>query len=85
MKQQLMKCYEYPIKHPNGTIYMGSYTIKDGVEPLHYKGEHLVQKFYAVILEDGEIHFTKDISVLEFLDSFKKTKGHKLKQYDALY
>lgn len=40
-----MKVYEYPLKDTNGNIYMGSYTIKDHVKPLEFKGEKLVQTF----------------------------------------
>ena len=39
------KRYEYPIKDNKGNIYYGSYTIKDGVKPLNFKDEKLVQKF----------------------------------------
>ena len=39
------KVYEYPIKHPRGFTYYGSYTIKADVKPLGYKGEKLVSKF----------------------------------------
>jgi len=70
MKQQILKVYEYPIKHPNGTIYNGSYTIKDGVKPKGYKGEKLVQKFTATVLEDGEENHTKNGSVLSYLEKF---------------
>ena len=70
MKQQRLKHYEYPIKHPNGTVYMGSYTIKDGVKPKGYKGEKLVQKFYAPVLEPGEVHFTKEETILNYLEKF---------------
>ena len=47
VKKQKFKVYEYPIKHKDGSTYFGSYTIKDGVKPLHYKGEKLVQTFSA--------------------------------------
>ena len=39
------KRYEYPLKDKNGKTYYGSYTIKDSVEPLNFKGEKLVQIF----------------------------------------
>ena len=39
------KVYEYPIKHPDGFTYYGSYTIKADVHPLGYKGEKLVSRF----------------------------------------
>ena len=45
VKKQSFKVYEYPIKHPNGKTYSGSYTIKSEVKPLGYKGEKLVQRF----------------------------------------
>lgn len=70
MKEQVLKRYEYPIKHPNGSVYYGSYTIKDGVKAKGYKGEKLIQKFKALVLEDGETHFTKSPSVLEFMEKF---------------
>ena len=70
MKEQVVKRYEYPIKHPNGSVYYGSYTIKDGVKAKGYKGEKLVQKFKALVLEDGETHFTKSPSVLELIGKF---------------
>lgn len=65
MKKQILKVYEYPIKHSNGTVYTGSYTIKDGAKPKGYKGEKLVQKFTATVLEEGEIHFTKLAAIYE--------------------
>lgn len=40
-----LKVYEYPIKHPNGTIYYGSYTIKATAKPVGFKGEKLVSVF----------------------------------------
>ena len=43
------KVYEYPLKDGEGNIYYGSYTIKDGVNPLHFKGEQLVDKFEAEV------------------------------------
>lgn len=45
VKKQRFKVYEYPIKAKDGSTYMGSYTIKEGVKPLGYKGERLVQAF----------------------------------------
>jgi len=65
MKEQVLKRYEYPIKHPNGSTYYGSYTIKEGVKAKGYKGEKLVQKFKAIVLEEGETHFTKSASFLD--------------------
>ena len=50
MKQRL-KVYEYPLKDGKGQIYYGSYTIKNEIEPLGFKGERLVQKF-TVEVED---------------------------------
>lgn len=44
LKKQRFKVYEYPIKDKNGT-YLGSYTIKNDLPPLGYKGEKLVQAF----------------------------------------
>ena len=40
-----MKVYEYPLKTKKGTLYVGSYTIKENVKPLGFKGEKLVQTF----------------------------------------
>lgn len=65
MKKQILKTYEYPIKHPNGSTYYGSYTIKEGAKAKGYKGEKLVQKFKAIVLEEGETHFTKNVSFLD--------------------
>ncbi len=45
VKAEILNVYEYPIRHPNGTTYTGSYTIKQGVKPMGYKGEQLVQTF----------------------------------------
>ena len=45
VKKETLDVYEYPIRHPNGTTYVGSYTIKKGAKPLGYKGEHRVQRF----------------------------------------
>lgn len=70
MKQQILKVYEYPIRHPNGKTYTGSYTIKDGVKPKGYRGEKLVQKFYAPVLEPGEINFIKSEALLNHLEKF---------------
>lgn len=39
------KVYEYPLKDSKGRIYYGSYTIKEHVKPLNFKGERLVQTF----------------------------------------
>ena len=41
------KVYEYPLKDNKGKTYYGSYTIKDGVKPLGYSGERLIQTFSA--------------------------------------
>ena len=49
LKTVVLKVYEYPIKAKDGSIYYGSYTIKDGIKPLGYKGEKLVQKFKTPI------------------------------------
>lgn len=49
LKAQKFAVYEYPIKHPSGATYYGSYTIKEGVAPLGFKGERLVQKFSAMV------------------------------------
>lgn len=48
-KAETFKVYEYPIKHPNGTTYNGSYTIRAEVKPLGYKDEVLVQTFTTTI------------------------------------
>ena len=40
-----LKVYEYPLKNNDGKIYYGSYTIKENVKPLKFKGERLVQVF----------------------------------------
>ena len=54
MKEQIFLRYEYPIKHPDGHIYMGSYTIKEGAKKCpHFKDQKLVQKFKAVVLTNG--------------------------------
>ena len=49
LKRQTLKVYEYPLKDKNGNTYYGSYTIKEGVKPLGYKGEKLVQTFTGLI------------------------------------
>ena len=50
MLQKLkFKVYEYPLKDKNGNTYYGSYTIKDGIKPLGYKGEKLVGIFNAKV------------------------------------
>lgn len=41
--------YEYPMKTTDGTKYHGSYTIKEGIEPLNFKDEQLVQEFEAEV------------------------------------
>ena len=43
------KIYEYPLKDGQGNIYNGSYTIKENVKPLHFKGEQLVGEFEAEV------------------------------------
>ena len=43
----VLKRYEYPIKKLNGEVYYGSYTIKEGVAPMNFKGEKLIQTFEA--------------------------------------
>lgn len=41
-----LKRYEYSINNDNGRgTYVGSYTIKENVQPLGYKNEKLVQEF----------------------------------------
>ena len=47
MKQKL-KLYSYPLK-VNGKNYMAYYTIKDGVEPLKFQGEKLINTFEAEV------------------------------------
>ena len=42
---QTYNVYEYPLKDPKGNIYYGSYTIKEGVKPMGFKDEKLVQTF----------------------------------------
>lgn len=37
--------YEYPLKDSKGNTYYGSYTIKEGVKPMGFKDEKLVQTF----------------------------------------
>ena len=39
------KVYEYPLKDANGKTHYGSYTIKNDVKPLKFKGEKLVNVF----------------------------------------
>ena len=63
--KQTFKVYEYPIKHPDGHIYMGSYTIKEGVKPLGKKDEKLVQKFTADALGPGEVNVLKVNSIAQ--------------------
>lgn len=41
------KRYEYPITIEGKRTYYGSYTIKEHVKPLGFKGEKLVQEFEA--------------------------------------
>ena len=55
MKEQTFLVFEYPIKHPDGHIYMGSYTVKQGAKkrPI-FKGQKLVSKFQAMVLEQGD-------------------------------
>ena len=72
MRQQKFKVYQYPIKHPNGTVYYGSYTIKSEAQPKHFKGEKLVQKFTTTVLEDGEISFIKENEFAKFLGGKKQ-------------
>lgn len=45
--------YEYPIEDENG-IDVASYTIKEGISPLKYKDEKLVQTFTATIYSKKE-------------------------------
>jgi len=55
MKEQTFLRYEYPIKHPDGHVYMGSFTVKEGAEKRpSFKGQKLVQKFKATVLEEGD-------------------------------
>lgn len=49
LKSQKLNHYEYPIKGANGGTYVGSYTIKEGVKPLGYKDEKLVQSFTTMV------------------------------------
>ena len=39
------RVYEYPLKDSKGKVYYGSYTIRDGVKSVGFKGEKLVQIF----------------------------------------
>ena len=43
------KIYEYPLKDNNGNVYYGSYTIKENVKPLGFKGERLTATFEAEV------------------------------------
>ncbi len=52
MSTQQFYRFEYPLIDENNNIYFGSYTIKSNVEPLHFKGEKLVEVFSASILEE---------------------------------
>lgn len=55
MLEQKLRRYEYPIKGKGKTeSYTGSYTIKAGVKPLGFKGEHLVQEITMVVLAPEE-------------------------------
>jgi len=55
MKEQTFLVYEYPIKHPDGHIYMGSYTVKQGCKKHpKFKDQKLVSKFKATVLEEGD-------------------------------
>lgn len=67
MAKQIMKVYEYPIRHPDGHIYYGSYSIKEGTKPLHFKGEKCVQKFETNVLGNNEINFMKVNSISDLL------------------
>ena len=42
------RVYEYPLKDKKGNVYFGSYTIKNGVKPMGFKDERLVQVFEGV-------------------------------------
>ena len=46
---QTLKVYEYPLKTQDGKTYQGSYTIKENVKPLGFKGEKLVDTFTAEV------------------------------------
>lgn len=50
---QTFNVYEYPLKDANGNTYLGSYTIRKGVNPLGYKGERLVSTFSAKVKFNG--------------------------------
>ena len=54
MTKQVFKVYQYPIKDKKGNIIIGSYTIKEEVEPLGFEGERLVSKFKATIYTKEE-------------------------------
>lgn len=43
------KVYEYPLKDEQGKVYYGSYTIKNSIKPLGFKGEKLVDTFEATV------------------------------------
>lgn len=42
---QTFQTYEYPLKDTKGNVYYGSYTIKEGIKPLGFKDERLVNTF----------------------------------------
>ena len=51
--KQRFKVYEYPIKgEKKSDYYFGSYTIKEDVKPLGFKGERIVSKFTALVIVD---------------------------------
>lgn len=56
MKKLKLKVYEYPLKDDEGT-YLGSYTIKEDVKPLGFKGERLVDELEITI---SGINWEKD-------------------------
>lgn len=49
MKTETFKVYEYPLKDVNGNTYFGSYTIKNSIKPLGFKGEQVVDIFTATV------------------------------------
>jgi len=49
MKTETFNVYEYPLKDVNGNTYYGSYTIKNSIKPLGFKGEQLVDTFTATV------------------------------------
>lgn len=52
-----LKRYEYTVKEKDGTTYKGSYTIKEGVKPLGYEDEKLVQEFTIEVPDnDSTLH-----------------------------